>query len=87
MADLISNNGSSFDHLARVSDIISNGQWSIPSTIADNFRLANINTSTIPPPSLGEDTRVCKPSLTGCYLVANGVEIHRDKFLKIHWSK
>ncbi|OVA01560.1 Reverse transcriptase zinc-binding domain [Macleaya cordata] len=60
IADLISNNGSSFDHLARVSDIIFNGQWSIPSTIADNFRLANINISTIPPPLLGEDIRVWK---------------------------
>ncbi|OVA17071.1 Ribonuclease H domain [Macleaya cordata] len=85
IADLISNNGSSFDHLARVSDIIANGQWSIPSTIADKFRLANINTSTIPPPLLGEDIRVWKPSLTGCYSVANGV--HREKFLKIQWSK
>ncbi|OVA06386.1 Ribonuclease H domain [Macleaya cordata] len=84
---IISNNGSSFDHLARVSDIIANGQWSIPSTIADNFRLANINISTIPPPLLGEDIRVWKPSLTGYYSVANGMKIHREKFSKIHWSK
>ncbi|OVA07910.1 Ribonuclease H domain [Macleaya cordata] len=74
-----------FDLKEKVSDLIVDGYWSIPSDVASNLYSAGINPGSLPSLSLEADTLVWKPSLDGCYSISNGVEIFRDKFQNLRW--
>ncbi|KAF5201766.1 RNA-directed DNA polymerase (reverse transcriptase)-related family protein, partial [Thalictrum thalictroides] len=70
---------------ARLSDIITDGQWSIPAPLANIFSNLGIQLIDVPPPFDGQDTRIWKPSSDGSFSVKVAFDNIRKKAPKCRW--
>ncbi|XP_026452123.1 uncharacterized protein LOC113352526 [Papaver somniferum] len=66
----------------KVSDFILDGEWVIPTELMEM-----INMDDLPVVSKGKDKRVWTGTIIGRFTVASAVEIMRQKFPSLNWTK
>ncbi|XP_026436553.1 uncharacterized protein LOC113334533 [Papaver somniferum] len=66
----------------KVSDFILDGEWIVPTELMEM-----ININDLPVVSKGGDKRIWTGTITGQFTVASAVEVMRQKFPPLHWTK
>ncbi|OVA16906.1 Reverse transcriptase zinc-binding domain [Macleaya cordata] len=72
---------------SKVSDIIQNGRWVYPPDFSMILQKIGIDTNSLPIPSEEFDTRVWSLTTYGSFTVASNLDLIRDHFPKVSWSK